>query len=76
VGSVQRVVYFGELLYEAMPIGPILLWPQRWVGNTHPPEGKVRLFEAAEEAFSLRGVESLKQLQSFMKRSDKEHFEG
>jgi len=20
-----------------MHIGPILLWPQRWVANTHPP---------------------------------------
>jgi len=20
-----------------MRIGPILLWPQRWVANTHPP---------------------------------------
>jgi len=32
-----------------MRIGPILLWPQRWVANTHPPrQGKPSTFAKAE----------------------------
>jgi len=28
-------------IYIYMRIGPILLWPQRWVADTHPPRNKV-----------------------------------
>jgi len=28
-------------IYIYMLIGPILLWPQRWVADTHPPRNKV-----------------------------------